>query len=105
MPRDWMPSIRYDRATNVAMAGGYTGQGVAMANLSGRTLTDLITGHVSHLIGLPPVGHLPPRWEPEPFRWAGIRTIQTGLMRIDDRAERTGKPPSGRTPFERLARH
>jgi glycine/D-amino acid oxidase-like deaminating enzyme len=105
MPRDWMPSIRYDAAANVAMAGGYTGQGVAMSNLSGRTLTDLITGTPSHLIGLPMVGRVPPRWEPEPFRWAAIRTLQTALMRIDDRAEATGKPPSGKTPFERLARH
>jgi hypothetical protein len=105
MPRDWMPSIRYDAATNVAMAGGYTGQGVAMSNLSGRTLSDLITDTPSHLVGLPMVGRIPPRWEPEPCRWAAIRALQTALMRIDDRAEATGRAPSGRTPFERLARH
>jgi hypothetical protein len=27
------------------------------------------------------------------------------LMRVDDRAERTGKPPTGKTLAERLGRH
>jgi glycine/D-amino acid oxidase-like deaminating enzyme len=105
MPRDWLPSMNYDPRQGIAMAGGYTGQGVAMSNLSGRVLADLITGTPSSVVGLPMVGHLPPRWEPEPFRWIGIRAIQRQLLRIDDRAERTGRPPSGKTPFERLARH
>ena len=44
MPRDWMPTTSYDAAAGVARAGGYTGQGVATANLFGRILTDLISG-------------------------------------------------------------
>lgn len=105
MPRDWMPSIRYDAAANLAVAGGYTGQGVAMTNLAGRTLTDLITRAASPLTGLPLVGHRSPRWEPEPFRWLGVRALQGALMRIDNRAEETGRPPTGRSIPERLARH
>lgn len=105
MPRDWMPSIRYDAASNLAVAGGYTGQGVAMTNLAGRTLTDLITRTPSPLTGLPLVGHRSPRWEPEPFRWLGVRALQGALMRIDSRAEETGRPPNGRSIPERLARH
>ena len=41
-PRDWHPHVTYDRVTGVASAGGYVGDGVATANLAGRTLADLI---------------------------------------------------------------
>ena len=34
----------FDRSTGLAWAGGYVGEGVAAANLAGRTLADLITG-------------------------------------------------------------
>lgn len=105
MPRDWLPSIQYDPRTEIAIAGGYTGQGVAMSNLSGRTLIDLITATSSPLLELPMVGHRLRRWEPEPFRWLGIRFIQGRLRRIDDQAEKTGRPSTGRTLAERLARH
>ena len=38
------PSVGFDRATGLAWAGGYVGDGVATTNLAGRTLADLITG-------------------------------------------------------------
>ncbi|MBA3294063.1 MAG: FAD-dependent oxidoreductase, partial [Geodermatophilaceae bacterium] len=47
IPRDWYPSLSYDRASGLAHAGGYVGDGVATANLAGRTLADLITGQKS----------------------------------------------------------
>src|SRR5690606_24030618 len=34
MPRDFMPTFRYDPRTGIAGAWGYTGQGVAAANLA-----------------------------------------------------------------------
>ncbi len=105
MPRDWMPTTSYDAAAGVARAGGYTGQGVATANLFGRILTDLISGEVTALTQLPTVNHRSPRWEPEPFRWLGIRYAQEGFARLDRNAERTGKAPTGRTLVERLGRH
>jgi glycine/D-amino acid oxidase-like deaminating enzyme len=40
IPRDWMPSVGL--ADGVGWAGGYVGDGVAAANLAGRTLADLI---------------------------------------------------------------
>ena len=43
-PRDWHPHVAYDRASGIASAGGYVGDGVATANLAGRTLADLILG-------------------------------------------------------------
>jgi glycine/D-amino acid oxidase-like deaminating enzyme len=105
MPRDWMPTTSYDAAAGVARAGGYTGQGVATANLFGRILTDLISGEVTALTQLPTVNHRSPRWEPEPFRWLGIRYAQEGFAKLDREAERTGRAPTGRTLVERIGRH
>jgi glycine/D-amino acid oxidase-like deaminating enzyme len=105
MPRDWMPTTSFDAAMGVARAGGYTGQGVATANLFGRILADLITGAVTCLTQLPTVNHRSPRWEPEPLRWLGIRYTQEGMARLDRDAERTGLAPTGRTLVERLGRH
>ncbi|HVX31274.1 MAG TPA: FAD-dependent oxidoreductase [Nitrolancea sp.] len=105
MPRDWMPTMSYDPSTHIATARGYTGQGVATSNLSGRVLTDLITGNQSELMALPTVDHQSPDWEPEPFRWLGIRYTQNGFGRLDEEAERTGRPASGRSLTEWLGRH
>jgi glycine/D-amino acid oxidase-like deaminating enzyme len=103
--RDWMPTFGYDRATGLAWAYGYAGQGVATANLAGRTLADLITGRSSALTELPMVGHAIRPWEPEPFRWLGARYVQSGLAAADRRAETSGVAPSGSTLAERLGRH
>jgi len=105
MPRDWMPNVTYDPATGLAGAWGYTGQGVAASNLAGRTLADLLTGKPSARTALPMAGHRSRRWEPEPLRWLGARYIQWALARLDRRAERTGRAPSGRNLAERLMRH
>ena len=51
------------------------------------------------------VNHRSPRWEPEPFRWLGIRYAQEGLAKLDREAERTGRAPTGRTLVERIGRH
>jgi glycine/D-amino acid oxidase-like deaminating enzyme len=104
-PRDWMPTMSYDPSRGVATARGYTGQGVATANLSGRTLSDLILGRDTSITSLPTVNHRSRAWEPEPLRWLGARYVQRGLMKVDDNAERTGEPPTGKTLAERLGRH
>lgn len=105
MPRDWMPTTSFDARSGIARAGGYTGQGVATTNLSGRVLTDLITGTTSPLTQLPTVNHQSPLWEPEPFRWMGIRFAQEGFARLDKQAEQTGQAPTGKTLVERIGRH
>jgi glycine/D-amino acid oxidase-like deaminating enzyme len=105
MPRDWCPSFRYDPATGIAAAYGYTGQGVATTNLAGRVLADLIVTGDTPFAELPMVGHRPRSWEPEPLRTLGARYLQRALARIDARAARTGQTPTGRTFAERLIRH
>jgi glycine/D-amino acid oxidase-like deaminating enzyme len=105
IPRDWLPTMTYDPTQGLAMAFGYTGQGVATSNLSGRLLADLIQGVASPLTHLPMARHRPATWEPEPLRWLGVRQVQKGLYRVDQRAERSGRPPTGRTLAERLGSH
>lgn len=102
MPRDLVPSWWHDPDAHLAAAYGYTGQGVTASRVAGRVLADLITTGDTPLSFLPMVGHRSRRWEPEPLRWIGARIVQTGLQRADDRAERTGRPPTGRSLAERL---
>ena len=90
--RDWWCSAQYDPATGLASAGAYVGDGVGTTNLSGRTLADLITGTASPLTTLPWVGHRSRKWEPEPFRWAGINTMVALPVGADRKEERTGRP-------------
>ena len=83
VPRDWHPHVRFDRTRGLASAGGYVGDGVAAANLAGRTLADLILGRDTDLTHLPIVGHRSPRWEPEPLRWVGARLAAAAAARSD----------------------
>jgi len=73
VPRNWTPAVRFDRSSGLAIAGGYEGEGVAAANLAGRTLAELITGTESERVDLPWVGAEWPQWEVEPFRFIGVR--------------------------------
>lgn len=92
VPRDWHASVRFDRATGLASAGGYVGDGLATTNLAGRTLADLLTGADTELTALPWVGHRSPDWEIEPLRWLGAN-LATMAMGFADREERrTGRP-------------
>jgi glycine/D-amino acid oxidase-like deaminating enzyme len=92
VPRDFMPSVTLDRETGIGWAGGYVGDGVACSALAGRTLADLVLGRETDRVTLPWVDHEWRRWEPEPFRWLGVRGM-TALMASADRAEaRTGRP-------------
>ena len=86
VPRDWCASVTLDRGTGLGWAGGYTGHGVAAANLAGRTLADLVRGVASPLTELPWVGHRWRQWEPEPARWAGVHGLYA-LYRTADQLE------------------
>ena len=97
IPRDWCASVGLDRATGLAWAGGYVGDGVSTTNLAGRTLRDLVLGRETELTRLPWVGHRSRRWEPEPLRWLGVNA---GLraMTLADTEERS---PGGRALIAR----
>ncbi len=102
VPRDWYPSVGFDRAAGIAWAGGYVGDGVSTTNLAGRTIADLVLGHDTELVRLPWVGHRSPRWEPEPLRWLGVN-LSRKLVESIDRAEAAGRNPRWRArAVERL---
>jgi glycine/D-amino acid oxidase-like deaminating enzyme len=91
VPRQWAPAVGLDRASGLAWGGGYVGEGVAAANLAGRTLADLILEQDTELTRLPWVGSMGRRWLPEPLRFAAVRGVNL-MMRAADRREReTGR--------------
>lgn len=104
VPRDWCASVTYHPASGIGWAGGYTGHGVAAANLAGRTLADLVAGRESELTALPWTGHRWRSWEPEPARWAGVHGLYA-LYRLADRLESADPRNSARiTAGEALGR-
>jgi glycine/D-amino acid oxidase-like deaminating enzyme len=91
IPRDWRPGIAWDPATRFARPGGYVGEGVAAANLAGRTVAELLLGHDTEHTHLAWVGHRSRRWEPEPLRWAAINAAFAAIVWGDRREARTGR--------------
>jgi hypothetical protein len=90
VPRDRMPTMGFNPCTGVALAFGYSGEGVATANLSGRVLTDLLTGTDSDLTRLPMTSHQPVPWEPEPLRSIGVNLVRRSRYKEIEQVERTG---------------
>ncbi|MHB1129048.1 MAG: NAD(P)/FAD-dependent oxidoreductase [Ilumatobacteraceae bacterium] len=98
-PRDWHAYATYDPATGVATGGGYVGDGVALSNLVGRTLSHLIVGTDHQLTRSLLVNHMSGQWEREPLRWLGINGL-LALTELADRHERrTGQASRGILKF------
>ncbi|RMH77535.1 MAG: FAD-dependent oxidoreductase [Actinomyces sp.] len=102
VPRDWHPSVGFDRRRGLAWAGGYVGEGVAASNLAGRTLADLVTGTDSELVDLAWVGHRSRSWEPEPLRWVAINAALALMAGADRVEERSGRPSRRAALLDRL---
>jgi hypothetical protein len=86
VPRDWCATVDVDPRTGLGTAGGYVGSGLTTTNVAGRTLADLVLRRDSELTRLPWVGRRVRRWEPEPLRWLGVRSMYA-LYREADRRE------------------
>ncbi len=102
VPRDWRPSVGFDRSTGLAWAGGYVGEGVAAANLAGRTIADLVVRPESPLVALPWVQHRSRRWEPEPVRWAAINGMRRFAGWVDAQEARHGQAPRLASVLDRI---
>ncbi len=102
VPRDWRPSVGFDRSTGIAWAGGYVGEGVAAANLAGRTIADLVVHPDSPLVALPWVQHRSRRWEPEPLRWVAINGARRLAGWIDDQESDLGRTPRLASVLDRI---
>ncbi|MER5885067.1 FAD-dependent oxidoreductase [Streptomyces sp. NPDC001941] len=99
VPRDWCATVTLDRSTGLGWAGGYVGSGVTTTNLAARTLRDLILqdsgqSGPTDLTTLPWVGHKVRKWEPEPLRWLGVRTLYAAYRRADHAELTTHTPTS-----------
>lgn len=92
LPRDWFPSVRHDRRTGLAFAGGYVGDGVATSALAGRTLAAMISGDdPDDLAALPWAGRTSRNWEPEPLCWLGANAVTALMTTADWSEQRTGR--------------
>lgn len=100
--RDWRPSVGFDRSTGLAWAGGYVGEGVAAANLAGRTIADLVIRPDSPLVALPWVQHRSRQWEPEPLRWAAINGARRLAGWIDEQEATGGRTPRTGSVLDRI---
>jgi glycine/D-amino acid oxidase-like deaminating enzyme len=88
--RDWMPFIQFDPRTGLGAAGGYAGNGVAAANLAGRTLAELVLRETTERTSFAWVNRRSRNWEPEPLRWLGSQ----GVLKMGewaDAAEQKGR--------------
>ena len=102
IPRDWFPSVGFDRGSGLGWAGGYVGDGVACSALAGHTLAELICGLDTERTRLPWAVHRSRRWEPEPLRWAGINAGLRVRAAADRREARTGRPTRLAAVFDRI---
>jgi glycine/D-amino acid oxidase-like deaminating enzyme len=93
MPIDWTPAVRFEPATRIAFAGGYTGQGVATANLAGQMLAGMMDQRKTGYESLPFAQRRSPNWIPEPLRWLIVRYMQGAFLRIDEAAEAGRRAP------------
>jgi glycine/D-amino acid oxidase-like deaminating enzyme len=105
MPIDWTPAVRFDPASRIAFAAGYTGQGVAASNLAGQMLATMIAGRESAFTSLPFAQRRSPNWIPEPLRWLTVRYMQSAFQRIDEAAEAGRSRPIDAPIAEFLGRH
>ncbi len=103
--RDWHPAVRLDPDSRIAWAGGYVGDGVALSQLAGATLADLVTGRETTRTALPWVGHPARGWEPEPLRWLGVNAGLLVAGAADAHERRTGRPSPLGTALSRLTAH
>jgi len=103
VPRDWMPSVGFDRVAGYAWAGGYVGDGVGCSALAGKTLAELILELDTPDTRLPWVGHQWRQWEREPLRWLGIHGVGILLSAADRVEARTGRRSRFAEMAERLA--
>jgi glycine/D-amino acid oxidase-like deaminating enzyme len=92
VPRDWHAGVSFDRASGIATAGGYVGDGLSTTNIAGRTLADLIQHRDTDLTSLPWVGHRSPNWELEPVRFVGANLGMVAMEAADVEERVTARP-------------
>ncbi|HJR27279.1 MAG TPA: FAD-dependent oxidoreductase [Pseudomonas sp.] len=108
MSRRFKPHMLCDRASGIALSGGYGGEGVGASNLGGRTLADLILQRDTERVRQPwviPQGGLDAlkAWEPEPCRWLGYNAIIRSFVHEDQTLANPSTAPWRRKLAGRVA--
>ena len=103
MARENRPYATVDHQQGLAMAGGYTGDGVVLSRVCGDALAQSIVGGPDlDPRELPVVARpLTRRWEYEPWRWLGINA-GLALARSADRREASGHESRAARWLDRL---
>jgi glycine/D-amino acid oxidase-like deaminating enzyme len=102
--RDREPSVTLDRATGIAVSGGYTGDGVVLSRVCATALADLIAtpdATTEHTV-LPFVHPHSRKWEFEPVRWLGINAGRLFAARADRVETHSGTASRASGWLERL---
>ncbi|WP_068269776.1 NAD(P)/FAD-dependent oxidoreductase [Aldersonia kunmingensis] len=102
VPRDWFPSVGYDRKNKLAWAGPYVGDGVATSNLAGRIVRNLLLDKRDENNDLPIVNHRSKEWEVEPFRWLGVNAGLKAAAAADIEEKFTNRPSKVSALLENL---
>lgn len=89
VPRDWTATVSF--SDGFGYAGGYVGHGVNSSALAGRTLAELVLDEQTERTALPWVQREVRKWEPEPFRYAGVMGLYAAYRRADRREALTGR--------------
>ncbi|WP_260848164.1 FAD-binding oxidoreductase [Brevibacterium aurantiacum] len=88
--RDWCAGIFFDQDRRIGVTRGYAGHGVTATHLAAKTLLDRSSGQPTPLTSLPWNDHFSGRWEPEPIRWLGIRSMHRIFTIADEWEAITG---------------
>lgn len=81
--RDWRNFARVDHEKRLAVGGGYAGDGVALAHLTGRMLAHGVLRRDHPSLALPWFGHRGRSWEPEPLRWLAVNALRKIVDSMD----------------------
>lgn len=108
MARRFQPHMLRDSSRQLALAGGFGGEGVGATNLAGRTLAALILQQDNELTRQPwvrPHANLTDlaRWEPEPLRWLGYNLIINSFVYEDQVLANAHSAPWKRRVTQKVA--
>jgi glycine/D-amino acid oxidase-like deaminating enzyme len=103
--RDWAPFVQFDSRTGQGAVGGYAGNGVAAANLAGRTLAELVLRETTERTSFAWVNRASRNWEPEPLRWLGTQAVLAMGKRADAAEEKGGDAGIFGRIFEAFVAH
>ncbi len=81
--RDLRTRVGFDPESGMGWIGGYIGEGVAISNLAGHTLAELLAGLDTERTRLALVSPPARKWEIEPLRWLAVTSLIGAAGAVD----------------------